>query len=143
MRRRTQAEMDAARRGAGFEKLEQRIDEWGIFTVSLARCGAAEAMTAIAVDRTAGRAVAPGRAWLAAAGTALLPDLRPANWLASQRSAVPARWSSMGAAVPFLAWTIVPYWTINAFYGAVAVPLPHARRTGRHGRRLLTAQLSR
>ena len=37
MRRRTQAEMDQLVREAGFEKLEQRIDEWGIFTVSIAR----------------------------------------------------------------------------------------------------------
>ena len=37
MRRRVQAEMDQLVEEAGFEKLEQRIDEWGIFTVSLAR----------------------------------------------------------------------------------------------------------
>jgi len=37
MRRRSQAELDQLVEDAGFEKLEQRIDEWGIFTVSLAR----------------------------------------------------------------------------------------------------------
>ncbi len=37
MRRRTQAEMDQLVREAGFEKIGQRIDEWGIFTVSIAR----------------------------------------------------------------------------------------------------------
>ena len=37
MRRRSQAEMDQLVREAGFEKIAQRIDEWGIFTVSLAR----------------------------------------------------------------------------------------------------------
>ena len=37
MRRRTQCEMDQLVAEAGFEKVEQRIDEWGIFTVSLAR----------------------------------------------------------------------------------------------------------
>lgn len=36
MRRRTQAEMDDLARHAGFEKLEQWTDDWGIFTVSLA-----------------------------------------------------------------------------------------------------------
>jgi SAM-dependent methyltransferase len=36
MRRRTQAEMDDLVRHAGFEKLEQWTDDWGIFTVSLA-----------------------------------------------------------------------------------------------------------
>lgn len=37
MRRRTQAEMDQLVEEAGFEKIEQRIDKWGIFTVSMAR----------------------------------------------------------------------------------------------------------
>ena len=37
MRRRTQAEMDQLVEAAGFRKIEQRIDEWGIFTVSLAQ----------------------------------------------------------------------------------------------------------
>jgi alpha-beta hydrolase superfamily lysophospholipase len=37
MRRRTQAELDSLVGAAGFEKLDQWIDEWGIFTVSLAR----------------------------------------------------------------------------------------------------------
>ena len=37
MRRRTQAEMDQLVEGAGFRKLDQLTDEWGIFTVSLAQ----------------------------------------------------------------------------------------------------------
>jgi alpha-beta hydrolase superfamily lysophospholipase/SAM-dependent methyltransferase len=37
MRRRTQAEMDELVRTAGFEKVSQEIDPWGIFTVSTAR----------------------------------------------------------------------------------------------------------
>jgi hypothetical protein len=36
MRRRTQAEMDQLVEQAGFRKIDQRVDEWGIFTVSLA-----------------------------------------------------------------------------------------------------------
>jgi hypothetical protein len=37
MRRRTQAEMDQLVEHAGFHKVTQRIDEWGIFTVSIAQ----------------------------------------------------------------------------------------------------------
>ena len=37
MRRRTTAEMDELVRDAGFEKLAMEIDEWGMFTVSIAR----------------------------------------------------------------------------------------------------------
>ena len=41
MRRRTQAELDALVRAAGFEKIDMEIDPCGIFTVSLARVGSA------------------------------------------------------------------------------------------------------
>ena len=37
MRRRTQLELDQLVTAAGFRKVEQRVDEWGIFTVSLAQ----------------------------------------------------------------------------------------------------------
>jgi alpha-beta hydrolase superfamily lysophospholipase len=37
MRRRTQAEMDELEESAGFRKMEQLVDDWGIFTVSLAQ----------------------------------------------------------------------------------------------------------
>jgi hypothetical protein len=34
MRRRSQAEMDQLVEAAGFRKITQRIDEWGIFSVA-------------------------------------------------------------------------------------------------------------
>jgi len=37
MRRRTTAEMDELVRTAGFQKAEMEVDEWGMFTVSVAR----------------------------------------------------------------------------------------------------------
>ncbi|MNL52210.1 putative lysophospholipase [compost metagenome] len=37
MRRRTQAEMDQLVAAAGFRKIGMRVDEWGIFSVSLAQ----------------------------------------------------------------------------------------------------------
>ncbi len=43
MRRRTTAEMDELVRTAGFEKMEMEVDEWGIFTVSVARRGGSSA----------------------------------------------------------------------------------------------------
>jgi SAM-dependent methyltransferase len=39
MRRRTTAEMDELVRVAGFEKVDMEIDQWGMFTVSVARRG--------------------------------------------------------------------------------------------------------
>jgi len=41
MRRRTQAELDQLVEAAGFRKIDQLTDDWGIFTVSLARRKAA------------------------------------------------------------------------------------------------------
>ncbi len=44
MRRRTQGEMDQLVEKAGYRKIEQRVDQWGIFTVSIAeRVGDGEA----------------------------------------------------------------------------------------------------
>jgi alpha-beta hydrolase superfamily lysophospholipase/SAM-dependent methyltransferase len=53
MRRRTQAELDQLVAAAGFVKVAQRIDEWGMFTVSLAR------KTGSAIQRQADRWGAP------------------------------------------------------------------------------------
>jgi SAM-dependent methyltransferase len=39
MRRRTTAEMDELVRAAGFEKINMEVDQWGMFTVSVARRG--------------------------------------------------------------------------------------------------------
>jgi len=44
MRRRTTAEMDELVRAAGFEKVEMEVDEWGMFTVSIARRGGSSAL---------------------------------------------------------------------------------------------------
>lgn len=43
MRRRTTAEMDQLVRAAGFEKIEMEVDEWGMFSVSIARKGGSSA----------------------------------------------------------------------------------------------------
>ena len=37
MRRRTTAEMDQLVRASGFEKIDMDVDQWGMFTVSIAR----------------------------------------------------------------------------------------------------------
>lgn len=66
---------------------------------------------------------AQGRPWLrAVAWLALLAPLfflsyGFANWLASQRANVGSIVFEWERHVPFIPWTIVPYWTIDAFYG--------------------------
>jgi len=46
MRRRTQAELDQLVESAGFRKVEQLTDRWGIFTVSVAQRVAAQRVPA-------------------------------------------------------------------------------------------------
>ena len=64
-----------------------------------------------------------------------------ANWLASQRTHVGSIVFSWEHAVPFLAWTILPYWSTNLFYGLSL--LINATRSGvdRLAGRYLTAQI--
>lgn len=64
-----------------------------------------------------------------------------ANHLAAQRSDVGAVVYDWERGVPFLAWTIVPYWSINLFYGLSLFLCPTRDEVHAHGRRLLTAQV--
>ncbi len=64
-----------------------------------------------------------------------------ANHLAAQRSDVGAMVFDWERSVPFLAWTIVPYWSINLFYGLSLFLCRTRGELHAHGRRLLTAQL--
>lgn len=63
-----------------------------------------------------------------------------ANWLASARAGVPSVVFGWERAIPFLPWTILPYWSINAFYGLSLFVCGDRRELDTHGRRLLTAQ---
>jgi hypothetical protein len=64
-----------------------------------------------------------------------------ANHLAAQRSDVGAVVFDWERGIPFVAWTIVPYWSINLFY-ALSLFLCRTRdQLDAHGLRLLTAQL--
>lgn len=64
-----------------------------------------------------------------------------ANHLAAQRSDVGTVVYDWERGVPFLAWTIVPYWSINLFYGLSLFLCRTRDEVHAHGRRLLTAQL--
>lgn len=63
-----------------------------------------------------------------------------ANWLASQRGAVPEIVFDWEKQIPFWGWTIIPYWSLNLFY-AVAVLVSTSRQSqNRLIDRYLTAQ---
>ncbi|TWT15755.1 phosphatase PAP2/dual specificity phosphatase family protein [Reyranella sp. CPCC 100927] len=64
-----------------------------------------------------------------------------ANWLASQRSDVGHVVFGWERHVPFVDWTIFPYWSINAFYGLSLFVCRTETELKVHVRRLLTAQV--
>lgn len=64
-----------------------------------------------------------------------------ANWLASLRTDVPNLAFAWERHVPFIAWTIVPYWSINAFYALSLFVNDTPEAVGRLARRYLTAQI--
>jgi protein-tyrosine phosphatase/membrane-associated phospholipid phosphatase len=64
-----------------------------------------------------------------------------ANWLASQRANVPNITFAWEHTIPFIAWTIFPYWSINLFYGLSLFFNDTTAETDRLAKRYLTAQL--
>jgi membrane-associated phospholipid phosphatase len=63
-----------------------------------------------------------------------------ANWLASQRADVGTIVFAWEHAIPFVGWTIIPYWSVHALF-AVSFYLCRTRaELDSHARRLLTAQ---
>jgi hypothetical protein len=125
---------------AGFRKLAQRIDEWGIFSVSLAqRVAVTEGAASALPHRPWRRALA----WLARPGAVLLPELRPGQppGGCACRGAQPR--VRVGTLDPVLDWTIFPYWSVNAFYGLSLLLARSRHELDRHGARLLTAQCRR
>lgn len=65
-----------------------------------------------------------------------------ANWFSGTRANVPSVVFGWEARVPFLAWTIIPYWTTNLFYAGSLFLCANAQELAVHVRRLLTTQLA-
>lgn len=79
--------------------------------------------------------------WLTLLGAFFYTSYGFSNWLASQRSDVPVIVFDWERGLPFIAWTIVPYWTTNLFF-ALSVFLCRSRgELDAHAKRLLTAQV--
>ena len=96
-----------------------------------------EAVTAPAQGRPWRRAAL----WLVGLAPFFYVTYGGANWLASLRSGVPSIVFAWEHAIPFLDWTIIPYWSINAFYGLSLFICTTKAELDIHARRLLTAQI--
>ena len=88
-----------------------------------------------------GRSLARALLWLAFLAPFFYVTYGFANWLAAQRSDVGAVVFGWERQIPFLAWTIVPYWSINVFYGLSLFVCGDRQELSVHGRRLLATQL--
>ncbi len=80
-------------------------------------------------------------AWLLFLGPFFFISYGSANWLAAQRASVAVVAFEWERAIPFWAWTIVPYWSIDALYGLSLFLCATRAELDAHAKRLLTAQL--
>lgn len=80
-------------------------------------------------------------AWLAFLGPFFFASYGFANWLASRHAEVGALVFDWESGIPFLAWTIVPYWSIDAFYALSLFLCTSRRELDVHAARLLAAQV--
>jgi hypothetical protein len=80
-------------------------------------------------------------AWLLLLGPFFYLSYGVANWWASTRAQVPSVAFGWERQVPFLAWSIFPYWSLNLIYAGTIFLGRNQRAIDRHALRLLTAQV--
>jgi protein-tyrosine phosphatase len=85
--------------------------------------------------------IKPALLWLLLLAPLFFGTYGFATWFTTQRDDVGSLVFGWETHMPFWAWTIVPYWTIDLLYG-LSLLLPDSRQElKRHALRLLTAQL--
>ncbi|WP_163832841.1 phosphatase PAP2/dual specificity phosphatase family protein [Spartinivicinus ruber] len=79
--------------------------------------------------------------WLAFLGPFFYLTYGFANWLANQQTNVDSVVFAWEYNIPFMAWTIIPYWSINLFYAASLFVCANPLALNIHVKRLVTAQI--
>lgn len=82
-----------------------------------------------------------GLFWLLFLGPFFFASYGFANWWAANQATPGAVVFAWERHIPFLAWTILPYWSIDLLYGLSLFLCRTRRETDRHALRLLSAQL--
>jgi membrane-associated phospholipid phosphatase len=80
-------------------------------------------------------------AWLCLLGPFFFASYGAANWLAAQRTQVGWIVFDWEHSIPFLPWTIVPYWSIDGFYALSLFVCTSRAELDTHAKRLLTVQI--
>jgi hypothetical protein len=80
-------------------------------------------------------------AWLIFLGPFFFATYGFANWLASRRDSVGVIVYPWERSIPFLPWTIVPYWSIDLLYATSLFVCTTKRELDRHAQRLLLVQI--
>jgi membrane-associated phospholipid phosphatase len=80
-------------------------------------------------------------AWLVVGGLFFYVSYDGANWLTSLRAHVPVMMFNWERSIPFLPWTIVPYWTTNFLVALSVCCCRDKTELDSHVCRLLTAQV--
>ena len=96
---------------------------------------------AVMLEPTPQRPWKRGLAWLALLGPLFFASYGLANWLAARHPHVGTIVFDWEQAIPFLAWTIVPYWLIDLLYALSLLLFASRRELDHHAWRLLSAQL--
>lgn len=80
-------------------------------------------------------------AWLLFLGPFFYLTYGTANWLASLHDDVPNLAFNWEGHVPFIAWSIIPYWSVNLFYVIALFVNDSPEQVDRLAKRYLTAQI--
>src|SRR6185437_1127526 len=79
--------------------------------------------------------------WLALLGPFFFASYGFANWMAGRHAQLPVMAFAWEARIPFVPWTIVPYWSIDLFYAISFFLCRRRLELDRHALRLLSAQV--
>ncbi len=79
--------------------------------------------------------------WLALLGPFFFASYGFANWMAGRHATLPVMAFAWETRIPFVPWTIVPYWSIDLFYAISFFLCRHRLELDRHALRLFSAQV--